>query len=83
MRIPTDTGRLVLDALQLMLCGPMSKSAPGSLSMLKQETPFIKSSFEEHSSKLLQDNLLARLKNFDIKNVNEETLELLEPYFNV
>jgi len=83
MRIPTDTGRLVLDALQLMLCGPMSKSAPGSLSMLKQETPFIKNSFEEHTFKLLQDNLLARLKTFDIKNVNEETLELLEPYFNV
>ena len=67
-----------------MLCGPMSKSAPGSLIMLKQETPFIKSSFEEHSSKLLQDkNLIMRFISLDIKNINEETLELLEPYFNV
>jgi len=50
--------------------------------MLKLENQFIKLS-DDQTINILQNNLLKRLINFDVRSVNEETLELLEPYFNL
>lgn len=51
--------------------------------MLKQECPFIQDSYDDYSSKRLQGPLLKELlyfSEFEKDNINEETIELLEPY---
>jgi len=83
MRCMTDTGRLVFDALELVFSKPMVHTSPDTLTMLKMDTPFYRSSFEEHSVKLLQANTLALMIEFDKNTINDETLELLEPYFKL
>jgi len=58
----------------------------GTYTMLKKETVFIKSSYDEYCSKKLQGPLLAQLLNFsnnDKDFINEETIELLEPYLTL
>jgi hypothetical protein len=52
MRKATDSARLVMDALQVLMKRPMDPVKAGNVSMLKLDTPFIKSSFENHSGKL-------------------------------
>jgi len=45
--------------------------------------PFIEDSYESYSAKQLQGNFLGALFNFsnnEKDNINEETIELLEPY---
>ena len=49
MRKPTDTTRLILDALQILFQGKMIKCSPGTISMLKLETKFLETSFDAHS----------------------------------
>ena len=58
----------------------------GTYTMLKKETVFIKSSYDEYCSKKLQGPLLAQLLSFsnnDKDFINEETIELLEPYLTL
>jgi len=60
----------------------MAPIEPGELTILKQQTPFVKDSYE-FAIKKLQGNLLKDLISFseDQKDfINEETIELLEPY---
>lgn len=54
--------------------------------MIKEETPFIKDSYDEFTVKKLQGNLLKALLEFsenDKDFINEETIELLEPYLTL
>jgi len=54
--------------------------------MLKQLTPFIADSYDEWTSKKLQGPLLKQLIEFsdnDKDFINEETIELLEPYLTL
>jgi dynein heavy chain len=54
--------------------------------MLKQETPFVKDSYDEFAGKKLQGPFLKQLIDFsndEKDNINEETIELLEPYLNI
>jgi len=58
---------------------------PGELTMLKQQTPFVKDSYE-FAQKKLQGNLLKDLILFSDNEkdfINEETIELLEPYLTL
>ena len=50
---------------------------------MKQECPFIEDSYDSYASKQLQGPLLKNLIDFsngEKDNINEETIELLEPY---
>jgi len=82
MRNATDTCKLIFDAVQLLFQDQMAPIEPGELTILKQQTPFVKDSYE-FAIKKLQGNLLKDLISFseDQKDfINEETIELLEPY---
>ena len=83
MRNATDSAKLTFDVLQLIFRGSMVKPVPGSINCLKQNTPFIKTSYDEFSMRLLQGPLLEQLRNFDLKTINEETIELLQPYLTL
>ena len=59
---------------------------PGEFNMLKKTTPFLKDSYDEFTLKTLQKDLLKRLIDFseyEKDNINEETVELLEPYLTL
>ena len=86
MRTPTDTTKLIFDVVQLLFQDPMLPCEPGAFNMLKVETKFVKSSYEEHCSKKLQGPLLKQLIDFSDNEkdfINEETIELLEPYLDL
>jgi len=86
MRTPTDTTKLIFDVVQLLFQDPMLPCEPGAFNMLKVETKFVKSSYEEHCSKKLQGPLLKQLFDFSDNEkdfINEETIELLEPYLEL
>jgi dynein heavy chain len=60
----------------------MDSVEPGELNMLKVTTPFIKDSYG-HAGKKFQGPLLKQLYEFsdnDKDFINEETIELIEPY---
>lgn len=85
-RTPTDTTRLIFDTVQILFQDPMCPVEPKSYVMLKTDTPFIKDSYEEYSGKKLQGPFLKQLIDFsndEKDNINEETIELLDPYLNV
>ena len=52
---------------------------------MKQNIPFVKDSFENHTVKTLINsrNLCKNLVNFEKDEINEETIELLAPYINL
>jgi len=55
----------------------------GKYNMLKQETEFVANSYEAFTKFKLQGPLLKQLYDFsenEKDNINEETIELLEPY---
>ena len=54
--------------------------------MLKQMTPFIADSYDDYTSKKFQGPLLNQLIDFsnnDKDFINDETIELLEPYLTL
>lgn len=58
----------------------------GKYNMLKQETEFVQSSYDTYTKLKLQGPLLKQLFDFsenDKDNINEETIELLEPYLTL
>lgn len=58
----------------------------GKYNMLKQETEFVASSYDTFTKLKLQGPLLKQLFDFsenEKDNINEETIELLEPYLTL
>jgi len=85
-RTPTDTTRFIFECVQLLFQDPMIPVEVGKYNILKVETEFVKSSYDEYSNKKLQGPLLKQLQDFsenDKDNINEETIELMEPYLTV
>jgi len=84
VRNAVDTTRLILDTINVLFQKPLVTVAPKNLAILKQEIPFIADSFDEYTkSTLTNQNFLNNLFDFsanDKDNINEETVELLEPY---
>ena len=83
MRTPTDTAKLILDVVQMLFQDTMDPVEPGQYNMLKTQTDFIKSSYENHAGKKFQGPLLKQLYDFSDNEkdfINEETIELIEPY---
>lgn len=82
-----DTTRLILDTVQLLLSGPMVACLPKSVNIGKQDIPFIADSFDEYAKTTMAGgNFLKSLFDFSAfekDNINEETIELLEPYLTL
>ena len=85
-RNATDTTRLIFDTVNLLFQETLVPVTPKNYNMLKQECPFIQDSYDDYSSKRLQGPLLKELlyfSEFEKDNINEETIELLEPYLTL
>lgn len=85
-RNATDTTRLIFDTVNILFQDPLVAVGPRDYNMLKQLTPFIADSYDEWTSKKLQGPLLKQLIEFsdnDKDFINEETIELLEPYLTL
>lgn len=82
-----DTTRVILDTVNLLLQLPIIPVVPKTLSISKQSVEFIADSFDEHTkSTMVGVNFLKSLFEFsqnDKDNINEETIELLEPYITL
>ena len=80
---PAEATRLIMDAVNILFLDPLVPVATRTYNILKQECPFIQDSYDEYAGKQLQGNFFGMLKSFsneDKDNINEETIELLEPY---
>lgn len=81
---PADTTKLILDAVHIILQLPMLPVKPGTWTISKQEVHFIKDSFEEMTKSTLGNarflKILQDFSEFEKDNINDETVELLEPY---
>lgn len=80
-----DTTKLIFDAINLLFMQPLEPITYKEFSVNKEMLPFINDSFE-HTSKNLQGDFLKALIDFSDTqkdNINEETIELLEPYLNL
>jgi dynein heavy chain len=87
MRNAVDTTRLILDTINLLFIKPLVPVTQKSLNILKQEIPFLADSFDEFTKlTLINQNFLNNLMDFsqnEKDNINEETVELLEPYLTL
>lgn len=78
-----DTCRLIMDTVNILFQDPLIPVTYKEMTILKQQNPFIADSFEEYSSKKFLGPLLQQLLTFSENEkdfINEETVELLEPY---
>lgn len=87
VRNAVDTTRLILDTVNILFMKPLVPVVPKNLYILKQDIPFVADSFEEYAKSTMTNNmLLANLLDFsnnEKDNINEETIELLEPYLTL
>jgi len=84
MRNATDTTRLIMDTIHILFMRGMDSCKPRNLNILKTDIPFANDSFDNHTKGTLSNNnFLKDLQVFSADekdNINEETIELLEPY---
>lgn len=87
MRQAVDTTRLIMDTVQLLFQRSMDPVKLKSLYILKQEIPFVADSYDNHTkASLTSPTFLKDLFEFSEKekdNINEETVELLQPYVDL
>ena len=87
VRNAVDTTRLILDTVNILLQKPLVPVTPKPMFIMKQDIPFIADSFEEFAkATLVNANFLKSLMDFSSNekdNINEETVELLEPYLTL
>jgi dynein heavy chain len=87
VRNAVDTTRLILDTVNILFMKPLVPVVPKNLYILKQDIPFVADSFEEYAKSTMTNNMfLANLLDFsnnEKDNINEETIELLEPYLTL
>lgn len=83
----TDTTRLIMDTIHILFQRGLDPVKGRPLVILKQEVPFVNDSFDNHTKGTLKNNnFLNDLLKFsanDKDNINEETIEFLEPYINL
>lgn len=76
-----------MDAVQILFQLPMVQVAPKPFTIAKEGVPFVADSFEEHTkATLIGANFLKDLQEFskhEKDSINEETIELLEPYLTL
>lgn len=86
-RTPSDTTRLIMDSIHLLFQRSIAPVKLKSLFILKTEIPFVSDSYDDHTSGTLKSaTFLKDLFEFSEKekdNINEETVELLQPYIDL
>ena len=82
---PADTTRMILDAVHIILILPLLLVNFGLWKISKLDVDFIKDSLEDYTKSTLGNvRFLKILQDFFEKdNINDETVELLEPYLNL
>lgn len=83
MRTPAEAARLVMDAVQILFQDSLKPVESRDWTLLKTQTSFVSDSYDDFTSKKFQGPFLKLLLEFSEKekdNINEETIELLEPY---
>jgi dynein heavy chain, axonemal len=87
MNNAVDTTRLIMDTIHILFQRSLDPVKPRSLTILKTDIPFICDSFDNHSKMTLKSSVFLKdlldFSNNDKDNINEETIELLEPYINL
>jgi len=85
-RNPSDTTRVIFDTVNILFQQPLDPVSIKEFYITKQNCPFVQDSFDSYTSKNLQGPLLKELQEFsknERDNINEETIELLEPYLTL
>ena len=84
-----DTVRFILDPVNILFMRSLEPVAPHEIEALKKISPWIKDSWDKHTRSCLNDaprpilkDIAAFLKD-DKDSINEETIELLEPYLRM
>ena len=84
---PTDTTKLIFDTVHVILQRGVVSVKPATWRMASQDFNFLKDSFEEYTKKTLQNakflKTLQEFSEFEKDNMNDETIELLEPYLTL
>ena len=66
---------------------PMDPVKPKPMNILRQDIPFVHDSYDNHTKNTLSSNNflkdLMEFSEFEKDNINEETIELLEPYLRL
>jgi dynein heavy chain len=87
MNNAVDTTRLIMDTIHLLFQRSLDPIKPRSLTILKTDIPFICDSFDNHCKMTLKSSVFLKdlldFSNNDKDNINEETIELLEPYLTL
>ena len=78
--------RIIFDTVNILFMHPLVAVRPHEVEVLRKMSPFIKDSYDEFGRQNLLGPLLKQLSDFSVyekDNINEETIELLEPYINL
>ena len=82
-----DTTRLILDTVNLLFQLPLVPVQPKALFIMKQDIPFVADSFDEYAKSTMTNNSFLKnlldFSQYEKDNINEETIELLEPYLTL
>ena len=84
---PHDLIKRIMDCVSILLQKPLVKVEGMDIVVNKEPQKFIKDSYKEYSLKMMSStSFIPDLMNFSSSKkdeINEETMELLEPYLNV
>jgi len=84
---PVPTARLILDTLHILFQKGLEPVKPCTMVIAKKEIPFIQDSNDKYTKITLNStSFLNDLLKFSVEekdNINEETIELLEPYLTL
>lgn len=87
MKMATDTTRVIMDAIQILFQRSMDQTKEHQFTIMKKQIRFTKDSYDEHTKLTLQNqNFLKDVMEFSNNqkdNINEETIELLQPYLDM
>lgn len=81
-----DIVRIIFDCVNLLFMQPLDSVQPKMVEVAKAEHPFIQDSYDNHAKQQLTGPLLQNLLYFSSNEkdqINEETIELLEPYLEL
>ena len=81
MKTLMDIMKAIIDSIVVYVMGKLLPVQSFTVKISKVDYPFLKDSFDEGGKQVLFDmNFLNKLKGFEKDGINEETIELLQPY---
>ena len=79
LKKPADIIRCIFDTVIILFMRPLAPLVQADVNIKKRQFEFIAPSWDE-AKKLMSDDFLKRLQQFNKDAVNEETVELMKPY---